>query len=77
MKKLYQNTISSHFYAVEEDKKLKVEHVCEIDLKRHLIMEYDFEQRNDHFTDWFDAIPTSKEVWNRAVEEVMKYNLEG
>lgn len=36
MKKLYQNTSSTRFYAIEEDKKLKVEHVYEIDLAKHI-----------------------------------------
>lgn len=75
MKKFYQNTLSTKFCAIEENKKLKVEHVCEIDLKKHTIKDFDFEQRNDHFIDWFDYIPTNKEVWNNAVEEVMKYKL--
>ena len=75
MNKFYQNTSSTRFYKIEEDKKLNVEHICEIDLKKRIIKDFDFEQRNDHFTDWFDNIPTNKEVWNKAVEEVMKYKL--
>lgn len=31
MKKFYQNTLSTKFCTIEENKKLKVEHVCEID----------------------------------------------
>ena len=73
--KLYQNTLSTRFYAIEEDKKRNVEHICEIDLRKHIIKDFDFEQRNDHFTDWFGYIPTSKEAWNRAVEEVMRNKL--
>lgn len=75
MKKFYQNILGTRFYAIEEDKKLNVEHICKLNLKKHTINDFDFEQRNDHFTDWFDYIPINKETWNKATEKVMIYKL--
>lgn len=78
MEKLYQNRKNPNiYYKCDVSKENDIEHVTCINVEKGTLESIDFNQRNDHFIDYFKSNEIDKDIWNGALKTIILAHMVG